>query len=1267
MTWTETEKTWDYAPFEVSMEPQAANSSSMVSSPRLLSEIVDQDGHSLTTTYPDAMYDGLNFPKLINRPGNVTEEFEYQHVKSGTGGANPKYILGLRESETVSIAGSIVKKTTQDYPNTGAIVPSYARFYHTENNYLQVDNEYYWTNGYAGSLRSISYGGYSESYEYENGVVKKLEYPGGPNIERIINRNGTIKEETRNGVKKSFTWDNDFRLTLVQAPDTDNAVIDYDDRNNIVTLTQGSSEIKLTHDEWGRLIERKEKVEGSQYAVHTYSNFDAFDRPMQEITRTGATYSLAYDVHGRLRSRSAPGDEHEYAYVTSDGSVKTTETLNGSVVIEREVDHFGRILMGSTNGNQVNYSYTSVSDGIEQTITFSQGQAQRTIVQNFLNNKVSETHPETGSINYEYTPELWLKRVTRPGMDYTFMHDGRGRVKEMKLTGGATVSTRDYDPTFGFISQTEHNGVIVGYSDPDRAGRPQKIKLSVPRPLPTPHVTHPLGYLDPASLFKDAFIWEAVKDADGNLADSYDFELWEGAWSPLVAPPGSNQYPPRLLYRGEIRDIKIPFSDIAFIPAGDQWYWFRVRAKKANGEIGPFCRPHSFVVGTPFTVSEKLGAIPIKPEGLPPEVDQLPRPETGDDAVDPIGDEDIFIPPRPQPTTSYAVFVLELEYDGLGRVSGVKHPDEDLTGIIGNWQKYGFNNQASHKRVEYGGNPIVSDTSYWDSGLSSKMQMLMLDSRFSQIGSFEVDRSYDSLGRIKSHSVKMNEESVIYSASQIEYYDDGYGHIKSLTRNDPGLQSTVGYTYDPRGLLETLTIGSAVNTYVYDNAGNLTDRTGLSVLGLTATDINNNPVPASLYLSAFSGVSYNNANQRIGWGYDLDGRLILDDQWGYIYTYLDQIAGVLDPVAGWSKAHYLYDADGNRVREVHGHQVVYSIRLPNGQLISQETQFQSYDWTGVKHDFVYHNSIPIAQIRYGKNIEYEFRDRLGNPVVAIQWPWVKYYEYAPYGHQMRTEIIYNLMELEFASHERDRYTERDYMMARYYDSFAGRFNRPDPAFDFDETNLMSFYLYSYALGNPVSFVDPDGRVPVPVITGAIGAGAGFVGSVVGQSISKGFNNVDWGDAFIAGGSGAVAGALAPFVATKLTGAVLLGSSANIAQYIVTQLSNDELITLEGIAINAGTGALAGLTGGAFSKPSGILFETSSIHATSTFRAIGNQLNREAAIKANAGVSNFVRSALAGITSNTDPRDLPKLIPNLTSGLSPAEKASLLEHGRGLIH
>jgi RHS repeat-associated protein len=60
--------------------------------------------------------------------------------------------------------------------------------------------------------------------------------------------------------------------------------------------------------------------------------------------------------------------------------------------------------------------------------------------------------------------------------------------------------------------------------------------------------------------------------------------------------------------------------------------------------------------------------------------------------------------------------------------------------------------------------------------------------------------------------------------------------------------------------------------------------------------------------------------------------------------------------------------------------------------------------------------------------------------------------------------------------ERDTESGNDYFGARYYASSMGRFMSPDPSglVYADPTNPQSFNLYSYAVNNPLKFVDPSG-------------------------------------------------------------------------------------------------------------------------------------------------------------------------------------------------
>ncbi len=64
----------------------------------------------------------------------------------------------------------------------------------------------------------------------------------------------------------------------------------------------------------------------------------------------------------------------------------------------------------------------------------------------------------------------------------------------------------------------------------------------------------------------------------------------------------------------------------------------------------------------------------------------------------------------------------------------------------------------------------------------------------------------------------------------------------------------------------------------------------------------------------------------------------------------------------------------------------------------------------------------------------------------------------------------------FAGKERDAESGLDYFGARYYGSSMGRFMSPDPSglYYADPTNPQSLNLYSYALNNPLKFVDPTG-------------------------------------------------------------------------------------------------------------------------------------------------------------------------------------------------
>lgn len=67
-------------------------------------------------------------------------------------------------------------------------------------------------------------------------------------------------------------------------------------------------------------------------------------------------------------------------------------------------------------------------------------------------------------------------------------------------------------------------------------------------------------------------------------------------------------------------------------------------------------------------------------------------------------------------------------------------------------------------------------------------------------------------------------------------------------------------------------------------------------------------------------------------------------------------------------------------------------------------------------------------------------------------------------------------------------TDFSYYRARYYDPATGRFLNEDPI-GFEGGNNF----YSYVLNRPVIYTDPEGEIPLPLVTAGIGAIAGGLG------------------------------------------------------------------------------------------------------------------------------------------------------------------------------
>jgi RHS repeat-associated protein len=83
--------------------------------------------------------------------------------------------------------------------------------------------------------------------------------------------------------------------------------------------------------------------------------------------------------------------------------------------------------------------------------------------------------------------------------------------------------------------------------------------------------------------------------------------------------------------------------------------------------------------------------------------------------------------------------------------------------------------------------------------------------------------------------------------------------------------------------------------------------------------------------------------------------------------------------------------------------------------------------------------------------------------------------------------------MKFTGHERDD-VNLDYMHARYYLPFGGRFLSVDPGKDWDDTKPQSWNLYTYARNNPVGNTDPNGKETRVFIAGQASIFSNYKGS-----------------------------------------------------------------------------------------------------------------------------------------------------------------------------
>jgi RHS repeat-associated protein len=276
-------------------------------------------------------------------------------------------------------------------------------------------------------------------------------------------------------------------------------------------------------------------------------------------------------------------------------------------------------------------------------------------------------------------------------------------------------------------------------------------------------------------------------------------------------------------------------------------------------------------------------------------------------------------------------------------------------------------------------------------------------------------------------------------------------------QGSPSLDLTQSYGYDAFNRLlsasETAGTGTAwaAITYGMDRFGNRWVEAGykpnLNLTPQSAAEFNaaSNRMTAPNAYDAVGNLTSNKVSQKAT--YDAENRMITFN-------------------GGLGVASYRYDGDGRR--------------------ISQQTA------AGVTTYYVYNASGQLAaeystQAPAGSGTSYLTTDHLGSTRIvtdAAGTPKTRH-DYVPYGEEIDpqyggrasipgyTATLLDGPTQKFTAKERDSESNLDYFGARYFSGAQGRFTSPDLG-PLDMLDPQSINRYSYALNNPLRYVDEDG-------------------------------------------------------------------------------------------------------------------------------------------------------------------------------------------------
>ena len=472
-------------------------------------------------------------------------------------------------------------------------------------------------------------------------------------------------------------------------------------------------------------------------------------------------------------------------------------------------------------------------------------------------------------------------------------------------------------------------------------------------------------------------------------------------------------------------------------------------------------------------------------------------------------------PPEGTLFDAYAATVLDstryqtsVAYDALNRMRSVRHP-EDVEGKRRLLLPH-YNRAGVLERVELDGQPFVVHIAH-----NARGQRTLIAYGNGIMTRYTYDSKTFRLARLFSGRYTQPDPVTYHPAGTVlqdmAYEYDLHGNLLSMHDRTPGSglptnpdQLDRTFRYDPLYRLLSATgrecdlpmppppwldkprcadltrTRNYTEQYTYDSMGNLLrlehqtgDQSFNRSLALTA---GSNRLATLLFGSA-----------RFDYSYDANGNLLQEGNTRHFaWNHLDHLrayATQTDAAEPSIYAHYLYDADGQRVKKL--------VRKQGGQLESTVyiDELFEHQSVGTQENNTLHimdSHKRIATLRVGDPlpadatpaVKYHLGDQLGssNVVIDASGAWLNREEFTPYGETSFGSFARK--RYRFSGKERDEESGLSYHGERYYSPWLCRWLSIDPLALAHITRFLQHGIhlnpYAYVSGNPTNLVDLSG-------------------------------------------------------------------------------------------------------------------------------------------------------------------------------------------------